>query len=409
MTALDPAFTIRAITDEEFAAYARQVALQFGEGLHDDDIDRYRSIADLDRTFACYEGDTIIGTAENLTFTMGLPGGAPAGCAGLTAVGVHPTRRRRGILTALMRTTLDDAHERGEPFAALYASEAPIYGRFGYGPAAPTVNLAIDRPWGRLRRPAAAVDEIRLVDAEEALATCPAVYDRVQAVTPGMMSRSAALWDYAIGSDLERHRRGFGPRAHAVIDGRGYAFYRIKEGWSENVPDSTLRVVELMATDAEAYAALWQLCLQMDLIAHVEATLRPPDEPLQLAVDDTARLRARVSEPLYLRLVQLDAALTSRSYATADSVVLDVRDAQCPWNDGRWRLETSPDGATCERSAEEPDVTLDTAELATCFLGGVRASVLGRARRIEQHGDGVLQRLDQLFSADPAPWNPSLF
>jgi predicted acetyltransferase len=409
MSALDPSFTIRSITDEEFDDYARAVALQFGEVMEDEDIERYRSICDLERTVACFDRGAIIATAENLTFTMGLPGAAPAGCGGLTAVGVHPTRRRRGILTALMRSILDDVHERGEPFGALYASESRIYGRFGYGPAAPTIRVAVDHPWGRLQRRAADVDDIRLVDAEEALTSFPAVYDGVQATTPGMMSRSPAMWEFVLRHDPERHRQGFGPQLHAVLEGRGYAIYRIKEGWSDNVPDSTLRVIELTAVDPEAYAALWQFCLQMDLVAHVEANLRPPDEPLALAIEDTARLRSTPAEPLYLRLVRLDTALTTRAYAVSDSLVLQVRDATCPWNEGRWQLEAGPQGATCERSRAEPDVTLDTAELATMFLGGVRASTLGRARRIEHHRDGVLERLDRLFAGDRAPWNPRTF
>ena len=57
-------------------------------------------------------------------------------CGGVTVVGVSPTHRRRGVLRTMMDAQLRDIHERGEPIAALWASEETIYWGFGYGIAA---------------------------------------------------------------------------------------------------------------------------------------------------------------------------------------------------------------------------------------------------------------------------------
>lgn len=408
MTTLHEGLGIRGVEEDEFRDYAAAVAMQFGESLSDEELPAHRARTEMDRSFACFEGDRIVGTAANITFTMGLPGAAPAACAGLTAVGVHPTRRRRGILNALMRRTLDDAVEHQEPFAALYASEATIYGRYGYGPAAPTCDYQITAPHGRLREPAGSVDEIRLVEAEEAVALLPPLHARLQQETPGLMKGADRRWD-ALLHDPPSWRDGATSRFHAVIEGRGAVTYRLKDAWHEGAADGTVRISELVATDSDAYLSLWQFCLTMDLMPNVRAGLRPPDEPLAHALVDPARLRARGGEPLYIRLVDLPRALTARGYGSAGTLVLDVRDGSCPWNEGRWRLDVGTDGSSCERTDAEPDLTLDTAALATVFLGGVRVRSLVDAGRVEVHRPDAPELLARIFHSDRAPWNAEMF
>jgi predicted acetyltransferase len=408
MTALPADLEIRTIGEDEFPSYAGAVAMQFGETMEDDELAAHAARSELERSFACYEDGRIVGTAGNISFTMGLPWAAPTPCAGLTAVGVHPTRRRRGILTALMRRTIDDAVSREEPFAALYASEAGIYGRFGYGPAAPAVGYEIDAPHGRLRTPPDSVDDIRLVEADEAVALIPSIYRRVQEATPGMMLGLPRRWD-SLRHDPAGWRDGATGRFHAVIDDRAYLVYRLKDGWRDGVPDGTVKVVALLASDPDAYASLWQYCMTMDLMPHVTIGPRPPDEPLRHALVDASRLRTRIWEPLYIRLLDLPTAMTSRGYRSEGSVVLEVRDAFCPWNEGRWRLEAGPDGAACERSDAAPDLTLDTSVLATAFLGGVGVRSLLEARRVDVHIPTAVTTLDLLLHSDRAPWNPEMF
>jgi predicted acetyltransferase len=399
---------IRHVGPEEVEAFVRATAFQFSEEISDERVASYARTTELDRTFACVEDGRIVGTAETISFTMGLPGAKPAPCAGLTSVGVHPLRRRRGILTAMLRRQTDQAHERGEPFGALYASETGIYRRYGYGVAAPSCNLTIPTRAHGLADPPS-TDGIELVDAEAAVERLPAVYDRVQAGRPGMMSRSAAEWRELLTLDPADERDGFSARAHAVLGDRGYVLLRSKPDWTDGVADGTVRVVELLGTDAEAEAVLWQLCLSMDLMTSVTANGRPPDDPVLAAVEDRARVRVRPGAPLWLRLLSLRDAVAARGYSADGGAVLTVRDGFCAWNDGTWRFDLGPDGGSAERTSEEPDLVLDVADLAAAFLGGVRLSTLVRARRVEERRRGAAWALDRLLAADPLPWTPQIF
>lgn len=400
---------IRNVTPEQVPEFERLVAQAFGELISDETIAQHAAVKELDRTFAVFEGERIVATAETISFTVGMPGRPPAPCAGLTSVSVHPARRRRGLLARLMRHQLEDAHERGEPFASLYASESAIYGRFGYGPAGPTVDLSGAVPGARLASPDPLPADFDLVPAGQGLDLLPQIYERVQASTPGMMSRPPGFWRVMLSYDPAESREGHTPYQLGVVPGRGYVLYRIKEGWRDHVPNSTLRVVELMATDDEAYAALWHYCLTLDLIAHVRAPLRPPDDPIRSALADHLRLRATSSDPLYLRLLSLPEAFAARTYSAAAEVVVAVRDATCPWNQGTWRLELGPDGGSCSPTTADPDLELDVSDLGTAFLGGVHLTQLVRARRVTEHRPGAAWALDRALAADPMPWNPRIF
>ncbi|MDP9405062.1 MAG: GNAT family N-acetyltransferase [Actinomycetota bacterium] len=408
MTDATEQLVLRPVTAAEYAAWFSAVVRQFGGDVHDEDVAASRAFMELDRTLAVFDRDEIVATAAVLGFTMTLPGGRQVPCAGVTDVGVRTTHRRRGLLRRMMRRQLADVHDRGEPLAALLASESGIYGRFGYGPSTPTLNLAIDSPWARLDRPVEP-GGIRLVDARTALARCPAIHAQVQRTQPGMLSRSPAHWQLWLGRDPEHYRDGYTARYHALFGDRGYVVYRLKDDWRDNAPAGRLRVLELVAADPEAAAALWQYCFSVDLVATVEAELRPADEPLVHLLAEPTRLRVTAGEPLYTRLVSVPDALRARSYAAAGSLVLDVRDDACPWNTGRWRLEATPDGATCEATRDTADVTLDVVELGTAYLGGVRLARLARARRLEAHTAGALATADAMFATEPLPWNSFSF
>ena len=400
---------IRPVTTEEHRAYLTAVGRQFGEDVSDEDVAAYRDLIEYDRTLAAFDGDRIVGTTAAISFSMAVPGGAAVSCAGVTAVGVASTHRRRGLLTAMMRRQLDDIAGRGEPVAALYASESPIYGRFGYGAAAPTVEFEIESAWAQLSHPPAAGGPIRLVSTDEAHDVLPGIYARAHPQHPGMMDRSAASWAHILGYDPEHARGGFSSLFRAVLDDRGYVLYRMDNTWRRGVPDKTLKVEELITTDDEALAALWQYCLSIDLVARVRAGARPPDDPLPSLLHNRARAWITPSELLYVRLVDVGAALTARSYTRPDSLVFDVTDAFCPANSGRWRLDAGPDGARCSRTDADAELSLDVRELGACYLGGVRFRSLARAGLVTEHRPDALRRADALFDTDRLPWNPREF
>ena len=110
---------------------------------------------------AAVDEGRIVGGAGAFSFRTTVPGGAVVPSAGVTVVGVLPTHRRRGILRSMMRLQLDDAHERGEALATLFASEETIYGRYGYGRATLALELKISRIRGAYR-PVKTVSRIRI-------------------------------------------------------------------------------------------------------------------------------------------------------------------------------------------------------------------------------------------------------
>ena len=396
---------LRAVTEEEFPAFARAVSLAFGEDASSPEaVASWRAVTEFDRTLAFFDGDRIVGNAGAYSFEMSLPGGRSARCAGVTTVGVTHDWRRQGLLNAMMRRQLDDIRERGEPFAALYASESPIYGRYGYAIAAQHVDLEIEQPWGRLTEPAD-VSEVRLVGAPELVEAGPAIREEHATRRGGMMRRSEEWWSAWLEHDHPENRDGYSPRLHALLPGRGYAVYRVKPKWSDTLPQNELLVIELVANDPEATAALWQFLFGVDLVRTVKAHMRPADDPLPWLVANHQRVKTRGGEDLYLRLVDVGPALAARGYDLDERLVFEVHDGFCGWNEGRWALEVAGGQASCERTDDEPDLELDVRDLAALSLGGVKATELAGAGRVDELGAGSLGRADRLFAAGLAPWN----
>jgi predicted acetyltransferase len=361
------------------------------------------------RLHAAFDGDGAVGGAGAFSFQLTVPGGRVA-AAGATVVGVVPTHRRRGVLTSMMRAQLEDAHRRREATAILWASEGSIYGRFGYGVASLCGTMRLERAHGAFRPSFERVGEARLVDAAEALSACPAVYDRIAAETPGMFARTPAWWEQRLLSDPEWRRDGAGEQVRVLVEVGGrpaaYGLYRIREAFEEGwTSASTLEVQEAAGVSPQATAVLWRYLLDVDLIHTVVAHLLAVDHPLLLLLVDARRMRFRVGDGLWLRLVDVGAALSSRSYATEDTLVLEVRDAFCPWNDGRWKLQ----GGEVERTTAPAELALDVADLASVYLGCFKFADLFRAGLVGELAEGALGRADALFRTDRAPWCPEIF
>ena len=408
MSSSSTAFPIGPITADEHPAFERTTALAFSESLSDEQIANYGSIIDLDRTLAARDGDLIVGTAIDLAFTLMLPYSLAVPCAGVTSVGVRPTHRRRGVLASLMRRQLDDFRDRGETWAALYASESTIYGRFGYGLASRSIDIAIDRQWTALERPLAPAT-VELVDAAEARRRLPAIYEAVRGETPGMLSRPEELWRQRVEWDPESDRGGASERYLAVIGDSAYAMYRVKKDWRDADPTSTVRVEELLATDADTGRRLWDYLFGIDMMTRISATQRPIDDLLPWWLVHRDRLRISESAAFFARLVDVGGALSQRGTRAAAGIVVDVIDGFCPWNTRRWHLEGDGHTLRCTETHDSADVRMDARELASLSLGGVSATQLQRAGLIEEDTAGAAGCLDALLATDRPPWNPFIF
>jgi predicted acetyltransferase len=388
------------------------VGVSFGHRVVEEDLPMMEGYAELDRALGAYAGDRLVGTAGIFTFGLTIPGGSmPA--AGVTMVGVHPTHRRRGVLTAMMRAQLDAIRERGEPVAILWASEASIYGRFGYGVASFKAAIEIERSRAIFADPRPPAGAFRLLEPDEATAACRPVYERFAPMRVGAFSRNEGWWRAEFVHDPERWRRGGGPAFFLLHETDGvadaYARYRIHSDWDDRGPKGAVDVSEAIALSPEAEQALWGYLFSMDLTARTRAFNLPVDSALRLMLLEPRRLGMRVGDALWLRIVDLPSALERRSYAGRDRLVLEVSDPFCDWNAGRWELDATPDGASVHRTTMDADLVLGIAELGSVFLGGVSFAELAMARRVDEQTPGAVARGDALVRTPLAPWCPAVF
>ena len=416
-------YTLRAITPDEFEAFCAVPVQAFNDNESPAEVNEHeRIVFEFDRSLAALDGDAIVGTTAAYSFQLTVPGAITA-AGGVTFVSVLPSHRRRGILSAMMRHQLADIAARGEAIAALYASEAGIYGRYGYGSASGQLRLTIRRGDGALRPATAGPGpghgpvQLRGAEPSELRTELAKVYDSVVPRRPGMIARDERWWQ-AVLDDPEFVRRGMSPQkcllAGDASGPRGYALYRTRPDWDEDgLPYGGLSVRELVATDAAATAALWADLLTRDLIGEVVARNRPVDEPLLDLLADRRRARAYLTDGLWIRLIDVGAALRQRRYSSAADVVIEVADELLPANAGRWRLRCPgpADGgaASCERTTAAADVVLPVAALGAGYLGGTRLGALAAAGLVSERKDGALARLSAAFYSDPAPWCPSTF
>ena len=372
----------------------------FGSAPHPDDVVAELSTVDPVRFYAGFDGTDPVSTAGSFAFSMTVPGG-PVPVAGVTWVGVLPTYRRQGLLDAMMTRQLADLHDEGTAVAALWATEAAIYGRYGYGVASWRLGLEVRR--GAAFRKPVEPGGVRLVDPSSA--EVRAVYAAAAEQTAGFFVRDDAWWGFRL-HDPE-HRRDGGSPLQCVLAEGAYAMYSTTTRWVDGLPSGEVRVREVVATTPDGAARVWRYLLDLDLTAKVVAFAAPPDGPLLTdLLAEPRQAKATLSDGLHVRLVDVPAALSARRYATDVDVVLEVSDERCPWNDGRWRLVGGRDGASCTAVSDSPDLRVDVADLGAAYLGGTPL----RSRSVAEATPGALGRASTAFGPlEGAPWCPQVF
>jgi len=393
-------------------AWFDAVDISFGQRVVDEDLPVVQAYTELDRALAAYAGDRIVGTAGIFTFDLSVPRGQlPA--AGVTMVGVHPTHRRRGILTAMMRAKLEAIQERGEPLAILWASEGGIYGRFGYGLATFKASIEIERARAGFRAQHVPRGNFRLLDSDEATAACRPIYDRYLTLRAGAFSRNDGWWRAEFIHDPERWRRGGGPAFFLLHETDGvadaYARYRMHGDWDDRGPKGSIDVQEAIALNPVAERELWAYLFSLDLSAKTRAFNVPVDWGMRFMLSEPRRLGMTIGDAVWLRIVDMPAAIERRGYAGSDRLNLEMRDAFLPWNAGRWQIEATPNGAQVTKTESEPDLVLEAADLGSTYLGGVSLAELQLGGRIEECTPGAVARGDALLRTPLAPWCPAVF
>ena len=388
-------------------AFVESASIGFSEHLTDESAGIWEAVFEPDRAIGAFDGERLVGQAGAISFELTVPGGMLP-TAGVTAVGVHPTHRRRGILRRMMQHQLEDVHRRGEPLAALWASEGVIYQRFGYGLATLRAGVKVERHRNAFRRPHIFAGRLRMIGEDEARAAFPPVYDAIRPTRPGFFTLSPDLWHAEVFYFPEQWRRGRGAPFHVVheVDGEvdGYARYAIREGDTNEVS-----VLDMMAATPAASLDLWRYLLDIDLMSRVEWWNLAVDDPLLLSVAEPRKLEWTVGDALWLRIVDVSSALAARGYRSDGRAVIQVTDELCGWNEGRWSLRVEGGTAHVESTEGAADLACEIADLAAAYLGGFSFAQLAAAARVSELSPGGIERADALFRTDRAPWCPRVF
>ncbi len=395
---------VRSITEDERVDWIRATDTAFSSTAKDDEIEAWLPVIEIDRSFAAVDGSRIVGTSAAITSRMMVPGGARVPTAGVTMVGVHPTHRRRGINTRMMTAIIDQAADRGEPLAALFASEGAIYGRFGYGLAgllgefqAESARMAFVRgyePGGRTV----------LIPKDEAMPVIDRVYEA--SMRPGGVERNIALRDQnfaTVGEDKDRSWM-YAVHFDDADEADAYAVYWVKHDWPRSVPSGTINVKECAASTPSGYADIWRFLFDMDLVSTVEAWNRPADDPLLHLVREPRRLRFSLMDGLWLRVVNVAAALEARRYSAEGRVVFGVTDPLRPETSGTYELVAEGGVGRCSPTDEPVDLAGTINVLGATYLGGSSFLQLWWAGQVEERTPGSLVLADAMFASTPAPW-----
>ncbi|MFE9612885.1 GNAT family N-acetyltransferase [Streptomyces sp. NPDC006012] len=367
------------------------------------------------RLLGAFDGDRCVATYRSFAQEITAVGGAVLPSDGISNVTVSPTHRRRGLLTRMMSQDLTAAKDRGDVVATLIAAEYPIYGRYGFGPATWATEWTVDVPRAGLDpRWSGPADggRIDLVDGAEVRKTGPELHDRVRRGQAGAVTRADLWWQLSTGavrSGKEWTEPFFAAYRAASGELEGLVSYRADDIWQAKQPQNTADVSWLLASTPAAERALWHYLCSIDWITTVKSDWRGPDDLLPLLLPDPRAARITTqADWLWVRILDVVRALEARTYDTAGTLVLEVVDGQ-GLAGGRFRLDASPEGASCTPTGESAELVLGISELATLWLGDESATRLAALGRIEDVREGAAQLADALLHTPRRPWCPDIF
>lgn len=399
---------VGAVPADRLDDFFTAMGVPFSFDASPDELEEIRSFWQPEWLTAAYDGDDIVATFGSFPLHMRLPGGTTVPTGGTTVVTVMPTHRRQGILTALMRDHLDRERAAGSAMAALWASEAMIYGRYGYGIATDHWSLTLPRQHAVFTEPPDIAGTMRLVETAEALEVLPPLFEAGLRDRAGSFERTSHWWEHRILSDPPSRRSGH--TAQRVVVHRrngadvGYARWRTK-GDPSGVE---LRVTEVTALDSAAEQALWQFLFGVDLVAEIKVSFRPADDPLRWWLVDPRKLKREESDALWIRPLDVAACLGTRDYAVDGAVTIAIAD---PWYDdidGRWRLTVHGGKGAAVRTDGPPEVSMGVDVLGSLLMGGFGAEALAAAGRV--HGEpAAIRRLDRMLDWPTAPFVQEIF
>ena len=353
--------------------------------------------------------DSPVATARSWPMGLTVPGGKTLPAWAVTSITVSPTHRRRGIARALLPAELRYARALGLPLAMLTATEATIYGRFGFGPAAHQAHYRVDTVRAHWTGPTPS-GRVHFVTAASIKNDGPAVFERSR--RPGEVDRRDIWWSHALGlvpQDPDSEKRSLRCVRYDDESGamQGFAVYSIVPG-DEGYP-ARLDLADLVAATDDAYAALWHFVIDMDLVSEISAPLRNVSEPVSWQVADRRAVRKSVErDHLWLRIIDVPAVLNARTYAAPGIFMLTVTD-DLAISDGEYLLTVDTSGLgdtvrlTTPGPADAARVTVSIADLGSLYLGAGNAVDLARAGRLSEQSMDAAGHLDSAFHSPQSP------
>lgn len=323
--------------------------------------------------------------------------------AGVTQVSTHPAHRRRGYLRAVTLRHFETMHARGEEaFAGLHPAWMAIYQRYGYGSVSVRHTYRVEPRDIQFHHPLPLPGQVREIDPAVELGVLVDIYRRYREDRTALVHRGRAMWEAgALQAPPAGHQQ-----VVLVYEEAGQAIgYVVYSHGREPTGTRRLRVTDLFALSPEAHQAIWLVLGGYDNVDEIVWDNAPPDDPLPLMLAEPRRLNQAIRDGIMMRLVSVAAALAQRSYAAVTDLRFGLRDGFCAWNDGHWRLATSPEGGLATRiDGQAVDFTLTPDVLAALVFGRYSASAANRAGLLEGHPTSdALRRWDEALRLDHPP------
>ncbi|GAB2957044.1 GNAT family N-acetyltransferase [Streptomyces pseudoechinosporeus] len=411
---------VRPITGTEIPDWIRALNTGFlrSPAISEAEIADRSSYLVPERTLGAFDGGRCVATFRSFAQELTVVGGGFVPADAISNVTVTSTHRRRGLLTRMMARDLAAAKERGDVVATLIAAEYPIYGRYGFGPATTATEWTIEVPRAGLDPRWAGPDDggrIDLVDGEDVRKIGPELHERLRRVQPGAVDRDERWWQVATGV-LTLDRSAWTEPFYAVYrnaqgEAEGLLPYISDGEWDDDAkqPLNTAKVRGMIAVSPAAERALWRHVCSVDWVTAVKTGYRAPDDLLPHLLPDprAARLTTQ-ADWLWVRILDVVRALEARTYAGTGTLVLEVTDSDS-LSAGRYRLEASPDGASCVRTTDAAELTLGVGELAALWLGDESAVRLAALGRVAESRTGAATAADALLRTSRRPWCPDVF
>ncbi len=404
---------LRSVTDDNFVEWREAVRHGFGQQVHPDDIARLRNDrAELDRLVAAVDtgSERIVGTGGADSYSLTVPGGATVPMAGVAYMTTSVTHRRQGAFSNMMTQIHDAARDRGDIISGLWASQSHLYSRFDYGLAVNSYDWEIDPSFGAFTHSPISPDDesdahVYFVDADEAAAMLPGIYEQMHHDTAGSVDRNAGRWRYELFDD-ERVRGGASALFFAICEEggeqTGYVAYRMRRLGDSDM--GTLEIVEQVSVTDTAHATMWRFLLNFDLVGKITAINRPADDPLWWMLSDPRRLNRISHDALWIRLLDIPKALEARTYNANGRLKVGLVSESQPAVAGTYVLDIDDSQASVKKTTDKPDVVMTPADLSAIYLGGVTPGPLVEAGRIDAITTGSLAKLHGMFTTDSAPW-----